>query len=615
MRLDSLTRDQIRAFAGAKIFERGEEYLTSELVNELDIDSEGIVTAKVEGTDTYEVEVWEEEDDVGAVCDCPYDGHPCKHVAAVLLAYLDHSAKQRKAKTKQPKAKESASGGKSAGSLKANLKRCTHTELVELVLEGTKGNKDFERKLMLRFVPDSKKTLTTLLQQVKTVRLKVSEYENYYSSSCRKAAREFKAILKVLTDAPPEVRVEVRFAVADRILPFLNEYGFSNEPLETALELALAELVKDVATPEFQPQRDQIIQWMRRYHDKGNHGMTDELLACLLELSATEEELRDTIHWLEKKGSWSSYYRKLIAELYAKLGDEEAELAALSKNLEGMPDHWRLAEFWTKQGATDKALKTCWDGVQRGKGYSEELFAFLREDCLRRDDAEGLFTLLVEHLKRPYGGWHVEQLSASRRMLYRESSSSGDFLQEHELLRDRLHKQGDTAGLVRLYTLYLNPLKVSLSLYQEMEHLLPEPERGAITEKVLGHLKQKIGKDTWGSSPERRLLAEIYAHGKHWDALLDLVKNDFDLLAHYKDRLAPLHPHVYLEAYTKEVEKLINGRGRSNYRAAAEHLLEIREFYERHLNQSRKWLVYLEELKRANLKLRALHEELGKVRL
>ena len=105
MRLDSLTRDQIRAFAGAKIFERGEEYLTSELVNELDIDSEGIVTAKAEGTDTYEAEVWEEEDDVGAVCDCPYDGHPCKHVAAVLLAYLEHSAKQRKAKTKQRREK------------------------------------------------------------------------------------------------------------------------------------------------------------------------------------------------------------------------------------------------------------------------------------------------------------------------------------------------------------------------------------------------------------------------------------------------------------------------------------------------------------------------------
>jgi len=613
MRLDSLTRDQIHAFAGAKIFERGEKYFVGELVDDLEIDSDGIATARVEGTDTYKVEIWEEEGDVGAVCDCPYDGYPCKHTVAVLLAYLDHATKQRK--SKQPPAGESASGEKNSGSLKASLKRCTHKELVELVLEGAKLSKDFERKLMLRFVPDSKKTLTTLLQQVKRVRLKVTEYEDYYGSSFRKAAHEFKAILKALGDAPPEVCVEVRFAVGDRILPFLNEYGISDEPLETALELALTGLTKDVSAPEFQPQRDRIIKWMRRYHDEGNHGMTDVLLDCLLELSGTEEEMRDTIHWLEKKGSWSSYYRKLIAGLYAKLGDEESELAVLSKNLEGMQDYWRLAEFWAKRGESDKALKTCWDGVRRGESYSEELFAFLRDDCLKRDDLEGLFILLAEHLKRPHGEWQMDRFGG-RAILYREPSSSGDFLQEHELLRDCLHEQGNTAGLVRLYTLYLNPFKVALPLYQEMERLLPELERGTLTEKVLGHLKQAIAKNpAWGADTERRLLAEIYKHTKNWEMLIDVVKSNFGLLTHYKDQLLPLNLRVYLEAYTKEVERLINERGLSNYRATAGLLLEIREIYEQHLNRPRKWMVYLEELKRANPKLRALHEELKKAGL
>ena len=73
------------------ILSRGEEYFESELVNIEKIDEQSI-TATVEGTDVYSVEIVLKDDHVVEMhCDCPYaaDGNNCKHMAAVLFAAED----------------------------------------------------------------------------------------------------------------------------------------------------------------------------------------------------------------------------------------------------------------------------------------------------------------------------------------------------------------------------------------------------------------------------------------------------------------------------------------------------------------------------------------------
>ena len=70
------------------ILERGRNYHAEGLVHNLHIDFD-CITADVEGTDDYEVEIFLDEDMVVEMtCTCPYaeDGTSCKHMAAVLFA-------------------------------------------------------------------------------------------------------------------------------------------------------------------------------------------------------------------------------------------------------------------------------------------------------------------------------------------------------------------------------------------------------------------------------------------------------------------------------------------------------------------------------------------------
>ena len=76
------------------ILSRGEEYFESELVN-IEKIGEQSITATVEGTDVYSVEIVLKDGHVVEMyCDCPYaaDGNKCKHMAAVLFAAEDEES-------------------------------------------------------------------------------------------------------------------------------------------------------------------------------------------------------------------------------------------------------------------------------------------------------------------------------------------------------------------------------------------------------------------------------------------------------------------------------------------------------------------------------------------
>ena len=86
-----LERGTLHRMAGARSFERGEDYFLNGQVKALTED-EGTITAKVQGTRPYQVELWIEEDDLEYSCTCPVgaDGEFCKHCVAVGLAWLEN---------------------------------------------------------------------------------------------------------------------------------------------------------------------------------------------------------------------------------------------------------------------------------------------------------------------------------------------------------------------------------------------------------------------------------------------------------------------------------------------------------------------------------------------
>ena len=84
----------MRRIAGARSFERGEDYFASGQVRAL-AEHEEAITAKVLGTREYRVKLWVEDGDLEFSCTCPVgtDGAFCKHCVAVGLAWLERGRK------------------------------------------------------------------------------------------------------------------------------------------------------------------------------------------------------------------------------------------------------------------------------------------------------------------------------------------------------------------------------------------------------------------------------------------------------------------------------------------------------------------------------------------
>jgi uncharacterized Zn finger protein len=80
----------LRRMAGGVSFERGEDYFLNGQVKAL-AEHGGTITAKVQGTRPYRVELWIEEENLEYSCTCPMgaDGEFCKHCVAVGLAWLE----------------------------------------------------------------------------------------------------------------------------------------------------------------------------------------------------------------------------------------------------------------------------------------------------------------------------------------------------------------------------------------------------------------------------------------------------------------------------------------------------------------------------------------------
>jgi uncharacterized Zn finger protein len=93
--LDNLiTRDTLEDLAGTTAFRRGEQYFSVGAVGRLRAAKQSI-SAKVEGSETYSVKLWDDDGALGYECTCPHavEGYFCKHCVALGLAWLaEHSA-------------------------------------------------------------------------------------------------------------------------------------------------------------------------------------------------------------------------------------------------------------------------------------------------------------------------------------------------------------------------------------------------------------------------------------------------------------------------------------------------------------------------------------------
>ena len=94
---DFISYAVLESLAGTAAFRRGEEYFFAGAVSRLRVAGDK-VTARVEGTESYRVELRDNEGDLEYDCTCPRaaDGYFCKHCVATGLAWLAENSATRK---------------------------------------------------------------------------------------------------------------------------------------------------------------------------------------------------------------------------------------------------------------------------------------------------------------------------------------------------------------------------------------------------------------------------------------------------------------------------------------------------------------------------------------
>lgn len=100
-----ISRATLEDFAGSTAFRRGEEYFSLGTVNRLRT-ADDKITAKVQGSESYQVELWNDDGELAGDCTCPRaaDGYFCKHCVAAGLAWLaeQSTGQEGEAKRRDP---------------------------------------------------------------------------------------------------------------------------------------------------------------------------------------------------------------------------------------------------------------------------------------------------------------------------------------------------------------------------------------------------------------------------------------------------------------------------------------------------------------------------------
>ena len=106
MKKSSITHAILKRLAGAATYQRGEAYFSAGAVTRLRVGDDKI-TARVEGTESYRVELRDDDGELTERCTCPHaaEGNFCKHCVAVGLAWLAEQASAGKPKANAGKTK------------------------------------------------------------------------------------------------------------------------------------------------------------------------------------------------------------------------------------------------------------------------------------------------------------------------------------------------------------------------------------------------------------------------------------------------------------------------------------------------------------------------------
>ena len=494
----------------SRILDRGFDYYLCNAVSHLEV-SEDCVTAKVAGTENYQVEIYFDYDEiVDMYCSCPYaeDGNYCKHMAAVLYEwtegenqglYPDHT-KQAEKKSEEKEAVRT-------------LIRETDPEIVTDFLADILM-KDEHLLLSFRRTAGeniSETDMQRYLRQVDEIAYRYSGrggFISYYDADGFISELE-RMLADDVNDMLDQNNYMCAFRLMNHIFETLGEVDMDDSAGGTAM---LAEEIYDnwmrLLDHVSKQEKKEMFDWFAAHL---NGSMIDYLEEYIYQIFVNEFKEKEYQHlkieFMEQKIQKASSQEKSWDRDY-ELGRWVIPYLNLLKN---QKDGKEKRESFFRQYWDNSSVRRYYiDQCMRKRKYEEALKALDESICLDQN--------------------------------YRGLVSDYEYMKK-DIYRIQGRKQEYEAQLWKLAT-EISP--GNLELFKEVKKLYSEEEWISKREELFKKL------------PSYAHIDRLYKEEKLYDRLLDYVKNSVGMYAlqEYGRILQKEYPEEILHKYRTEIERM-----------------------------------------------------------
>ena len=545
-----------------KIYDRGEDYYESGMIDNVEHDSPDTWTAEVEGNDLYSIEIKLSGDDIISWnCDCPYDyGDICKHVVAFLL-YIKENIDKHPVNIEVPLSS-------SQEQLTEILKQSKNKDLTSFLTQYADKHPDFYQELVSNLHP--KKKANTKVDYTKEIQkcFKYS-YDNYgYRNGGQSIAHKLD---KYIEKAKSLIKLNCQEEAMTILLHIIREIGDGYEEYDD-YDGDLGSVCQEAA----------------------------ELIAEMIETGLPDDLLKyltDEISKLIKNSNYANYdladLNELLVSLSIKTSDFGNGIRIIDEALKNEPDSFRtpslviakieLLEKADKKEEVEKVISSYL--------YLPEIRKIRLNELKSKRQYEKSVALIDEGIslaeKKGHPGivtdWKDEKLTVYNLMENKEKVI--------ELAEDLFVTGRESMK-------YYHILKTVILIEKWADYL---------DDFLFKSAKQKM----WGLG---HVLAQIYIEEEYWDRLMAYVEKNIQLgqyssLGEYESYLKPRYPERMLAFYRTQItDYAAKNMGKDHYKYVSNVLKTMKKYP----GGTEVVHTLLTHFKSVYSKRRAMMEELGK---
>ena len=469
-----LTSKSMLELAGNRYFGRGEAYFEDGAVTSLKV-IDGVITAKVQGSHLYEVQLWAEDGDLEYVCTCPLgkDYEFCKHCVAVGLAWLTRDTNSPLQETGK---KDTPSIGEK--DVRNFLMGKSKETLVEMLLEQSEEDERLHRRLLAMTAKTSRDRLDlSVWKNALDNATEVDDFIDYQGmyDYVRGIDEVVESIEELLNEGHAEAVIELAehgLAAVERSIEQTDDSSGEMGTLLEELQVLHLNACRQ-AKPDPVLLAERLFAWELRtdwdtfYHAAevyadvlGKNGLaryrklTEEAWAKVKPLKPGE---RDANRYDSKRFRITS----MMESLAKTSGDVEALVAVKSQDLSHQHNFLEIAEIYQKANQEDTALEWAERGWKAfpekgGDARLREFIAHVYHRIDRHEEAMDLtwaaftervsfemYKTVAEHAKlaKEWPEWREkslgyirEQISASKQKVSGKPNCGFVPLSDHSIL-------------------------------------------------------------------------------------------------------------------------------------------------------------------------------------